>query len=229
MILGSICVREGSKGVPDKNIRPINGIPLMGYTIESAKNSNLIDDLIISTDSDEIIGIANDYGVNAPFRRPAELATDTANKWDVFNHLVDYYHQNTSEEVEVLVDLDVTVPLKTGDDIDGAIQALLDDPETDVVVTAYEADRNPYFNMVEIGDQGYASMVKNSAEPIVSRQQAPKVYSLTPAVFAIRINALRKYTHWSQSKFRIFPIPRMRAVDIDTETDFKFVEYLMQS
>jgi N-acylneuraminate cytidylyltransferase/CMP-N,N'-diacetyllegionaminic acid synthase len=119
------------------------------------------------------------------------------------------------------------VPLKTAADIDGAIKLALDNPETDVVITGYEPERNPYFNMMEEGEDGYVSIVKRPLKPIVRRQDAPVVYSLTPAAYVVKKSALYDYSHWSQAKCRIFPMPRKRAVDIDTEVDFKIVEYLM--
>jgi N-acylneuraminate cytidylyltransferase/CMP-N,N'-diacetyllegionaminic acid synthase len=129
--------------------------------------------------------------------------------------------------VEYVVDLDVTVPLKTAPDVDGAIAEALESKDTDVVITGYQPERNPYFNMMEIREDGFAEMVKKTEKPIVRRQDAPLVYSLTPAAYVIKRNALYDYEHWSKAKCKIFPIPRERAVDIDTEIDFKIVEFLM--
>jgi N-acylneuraminate cytidylyltransferase/CMP-N,N'-diacetyllegionaminic acid synthase len=112
MILATICCRGGSKGVPGKNIRPLNGIPLIAHTIKSALACKFIDDLIISTDSEEIATIAKQYGAKVLFMRPPELATDTSSKWPVFIHAVESYEKITGNVVDLLVDLDVTVPLK---------------------------------------------------------------------------------------------------------------------
>lgn len=227
MILATICCRGGSKGVPGKNIRPLKGKALIAYTIESAKQSSLIDDVIISTDDVAIAEVAKAYGANVPFMRPADLATDTASKWPVFIHAVEAYEQLTGKQVDYLVDLDVTVPLKASFDIDGAIKLALEDKNVDVVITGYEPERNPYFNMMEVKENGYAEIVKKAAKPIVRRQDAPSVYSLTPAAYVVKKSALYDYEHWSQARCKIHPIPRERAVDIDTEIDFKIVEFLM--
>ena len=227
MILATICCRGGSKGVPGKNIKLLNGKPLIAYTIDSAKQSKYINELIISTDDQAIADIARSYGANVPFMRPADLASDTASKWPVFIHAVETYEQFTGSTVDYLVDLDVTVPLKTYQDIDGAIQMALQDPLTDVVITGYEPERNPYFNMMEIGEDGFASIVKKGTEPIVRRQDAPKVYSLTPAAYVVKKSALYAFEHWSNAKCKIYEMPRERAVDIDTEIDFKIVEFLI--
>lgn len=227
MILATICCRGGSKGVPGKNIKLLNGKPLIAYTIDSAKQSKYINELIISTDDQAIADIARSYGATVPFLRPADLASDTASKWPVFIHAVETYEQLTGNTVDYLVDLDVTVPLKTYQDIDGAIQMALQDPLTDVVITGYEPERNPYFNMMEIGEDGFASIVKKGTKPIVRRQDAPKVYSLTPAAYVVKKSALYAFEHWSNAKCKIYEMPRERAVDIDTEIDFKIVEFLI--
>ena len=227
MILATICCRGGSKGVPGKNIRPLCGKPLIAYTIETAKASDLINDLIISTDDLEIAEVAKQYGAKVPFMRPADLAGDTTSKWPVFIHAVEAYEKLTGKTVEYLVDLDVTVPLKTVKDIDGAIRLAIDNPKTDVVITGYEPERNPYFNMMEIGEQGFAEIVKKGLKPIVRRQDAPQVYSLTPAAYVVKKPALYQFEHWSKARCKIHPIPRERAVDIDIEIDFKIVEFLM--
>lgn len=227
MILATICCRGGSKGVPDKNIKLLDGIPLIVHTIRQSQGSRLIQDLIISTDDDRIALIALEAGAKVPFQRPADLASDTSSKWPVFIHALEFYEKEYGVEVEYLVDLDVTVPLKTSLDIDGAIQMALDHPETEVVITGYEPERNPYFNMMEVRPDGLAEIVKKSERPIVRRQDAPEVYSLTPAAFVIKKSALYKYPHWSKAPCRIYPMPRERAIDIDSTLDFELIEFLM--
>lgn len=227
-ILGTICCRGGSKGVPGKNIRLLNGKPLIIHTIEAAKGSKYLADIIISTDDDTIMSIAKAAGANVPFRRPAELATDTSSKWPVFIHAVNEYERLYGKSIDFIVDMDVTVPLKTSFDIDGAIQMALEDSTVDVVITGYEPERNPYFNMMEIGNDGFAHIVKQTDRPIVRRQDAPVVYSLTPAAYVIKKSALFEFEHWSKARCKIYPMPRTRAVDIDTEIDFKIVEALIQ-
>ncbi|MBX2932295.1 MAG: acylneuraminate cytidylyltransferase family protein [Chitinophagaceae bacterium] len=228
-ILGTICCRGGSKGVPGKNIKPLLGKPLIAYTIETALSSSLLNDIIISTDSTQIADVAKQFGANVPFMRPDDLATDTASKWPVFIHAVETYQKMYGVSVDYLVDMDVTVPLKLPIDINGAIQKALDDTNVDVVITGYEPERNPYFNMMEIKPNGFAEIVKKGEKPIVRRQDAPEVYSLTPAAYVIKKSALYEFEHWSKAKCKIYPMPRERAVDIDTEIDFKIVEFLMNN
>jgi N-acylneuraminate cytidylyltransferase/CMP-N,N'-diacetyllegionaminic acid synthase len=228
MILATICCRGGSKGVKGKNIKFLKGKPLIAYTIEVAKQSSLINNLIISTDSMEIADVAKQFGASVPFMRPADLASDTASKWPVFIHAVEEYEKHAGAQIDYLVDLDVTVPLKTSADIDGAIKLALSDSQIDVVITGYEPERNPYFNMMEVKANGFAEIVKQGDKPIVRRQDAPQVYSLTPAAYVIKRSALYEYEHWSKARCKIHPMPRERAVDIDTDMDFKMIEFLME-
>ncbi len=226
-ILGTICCRGGSKGVKGKNIRPLKGKPLIAYTVEAALKCKMLDDVIVSTDSEEIANAAKAAGIKTVFERPPELASDTASKWPVFIHAVEEYEKITGAKVDYITDMDVTVPLKTPEDIDGAVQLALNSPAADVIITGYEPERNPYFNMMEISDDGFAHIVKQSEKPIVRRQDAPAVYSLTPAAYVVKKEALYNYSHWSKARCKIFPIPRERAIDIDTEVDFSIVEFLI--
>ena len=227
-ILGTICCRGGSKGVPGKNIKLLNGKPLIAYSIDAAQQSSLLNETIVSTDSTEISDVAIMHGIKTVIQRPAELASDTASKWPVFIHALETYEQKNNCTVDYLVDMDVTVPLKTAADIDGAIQLALNDANVDVVITAYEPERNPYFNMMETDENGYAQIVKQSAKPIVRRQDAPEVYSLCPAAYVVKKEALYKYEHWSKATCKLFVMPRNRAIDIDTAFDFSLVEFIMQ-
>jgi CMP-N,N'-diacetyllegionaminic acid synthase len=225
-IVGAICARGGSKGVPRKNLRPLAGEPLIAHAIRCAKASSTLRRVVVSTDDHAIAGTAKEYGAEVPFIRPAHLALDDTSKWPVFQHLVEAFEHATGERVDVLVDLDAGVPLRKPSDIDGCVNQLLSGT-ADIVATAYEADRNPYFNMVELKADGLAKIVKSPEVPIVCRQAAPPVYSLSPAVYAIRRDTLWKYSHWSEARFQIYRLPRERAIDIDSELDFRLVEFLM--
>lgn len=225
-IVGAICARGGSKGVPRKNLRPLAGKPLIAYAIQCAQASSALRRVVVSTDDHAIAKMAREHGAEVPFIRPAHLALDDTSKWSVFQHLVEALEHADGQRVEVLVDLDAGVPLRKPSDIDGCVNQLLSGT-ADLVVTAYEADRNPYFNMVELKADGFATIVKSPEVPIVCRQAAPPVYSLSPAVYAIRRDTLWKYSHWSEAKLQIYRLPRERAIDIDNELDFRLADFLM--
>jgi CMP-N,N'-diacetyllegionaminic acid synthase len=226
-IVGAICARGGSKGVIRKNLRPLAGKPLIAHAIQCARACTLLRRVVVSTDDHAIADIAKEHGAEVPFIRPADLAQDDTSKWHVFQHLVKFLETMDGTRVDVLVDLDSGVPLRKPADVAHCVTQLLSG-DADLVVTAYEADRNPYFNMVELDGEGLAKIVKPSERPIVCRQEAPRVYSLSPAVYAIRRHALWQYEHWSEAKFQIYRLPRERAIDIDSELDFHLVEFLMQ-
>jgi CMP-N,N'-diacetyllegionaminic acid synthase len=225
-IVGAICARGGSKGVPRKNLRSLAGQPLIAHAIRCAKGCSVLQRVVVSTDDHAIANVAKEYGAEVPFIRPAHLALDDTSKWLVFQHLVEALEHSDGQRIDVLVDLDTGVPLRRPSDIDECVKQLLSGT-ADLVATAYEADRNPYFNMVELDGSGFAKIVKSPEVPVVCRQAAPPVYSLSPAVYAIRRDALWKYSHWSEAKFQIYRLPRKRAIDIDSELDFRLVEFLM--
>ncbi len=219
----TICARGGSGGVPGKNIRPLCGKPLINYTIEQALACPGIDGVYVSTDDAEIAAIAEKAGATVPFVRPAELATATAAKLPVIIHLVEYLEAN-GMQVDRIVDLDPTSPLRTDEDIQACIE-LLDD-ETDLVITGYEADKNPYFNMVEPRDENYVTLVKSVDGGVVARQQAPKVYSMNASIYVWHRHSLKDSLWGGNVKLHV--MPRERSVDIDDPLDWKIVELLMK-
>jgi CMP-N,N'-diacetyllegionaminic acid synthase len=225
MIIGSICARAGSKGVPRKNLRRLGGITLLERAIECAKACDLLDRVVVSTEDDEIASVARAAGAEVPFVRPADLAADDSPKWAVFRHLVTAL-EATGPAVDILADLDAGVPLRTPADVTDSIQRLRQSG-ADVVITAYEADRNPYFNMVETDPNGWARLVKPLDRLVTRRQSAPHVFSLSPSVFAIRRSALERYAHWSESRMQVHEIPRYRAHDIDSELDLQIAEFFL--
>jgi CMP-N,N'-diacetyllegionaminic acid synthase len=214
MILGTICARAGSKGIPRKNLKELNGKPLILHTYKQAIENKILDAVVISTDDLEIASLFEKVQM-----RPASLATDAASKWDVFRYI-----SECNPQYDIIVDLDTGCPLRAPGDIDACITKLM--KGFDVVATAYGADRNPYFNMVRMIPNGSVYVVNDM--DVYNRQSAPVVYSLSPSVFAIRREALFKYSHWSRANMGIVEIPRKRGIDIDTPDDFEYVEFLMR-
>lgn len=226
-VVAAVCARGGSKGIPRKNLRCLGGRPLITYAIDCARRVPEVARVVVSTDDAEIAQVAVASGAEVPFLRPPDLARDDSSKWDVFRHLVESLEALDGRTVDILVDLDTGVPTRRPEDVSACIAALLA-TESDVVMTAYEPERNPYFNMVEPAGDGFMKIVKPLDRPVVARQSAPTVYSLSPSVFAIRRASLSTHAHWSQSRFGVHLVPRERAVDIDTETDFRIVECMMR-
>lgn len=221
-VIATICARGGSTGVPRKNVRIIGGKPLIEHTIEHAKACSFIDHVFVSTDDDEIAEIARRAGATVPYKRPAHLATQHAAKLPVIEHLVETV-EDSGIRVDKIVDLDPTSPLREPNDVEVAYQ-LLDD-ETDVVITGYEAEKNPYFNMVEIREDGITRLSKEPQKPIVARQLAPKVYSMNGSVYVWHRHTLALGLWNGRSRLHI--MPHERSIDIDTEIDFKLASLIL--
>jgi len=226
-ILCTICARGGSKGVKNKNIKPIQGKPLIAYTIEQARQSKLFEHIVISTDSDAIANIAQEYGAEVFFSRSPEMASDTAGKLDVikdaFIRSEDYYN----EKFDYLVDLDATAPLRDTEDIINAFRQFEKD-NNDNLITAMPSRRSPYFNLIEKNSAGkvYLSKILDSA--IVRRQDAPKSYDMNASIYIWKRDAILNQKSIFLEKTGLYVMPEERSIDIDTELDYKFVEFLME-
>lgn len=220
----SICARGGSTGLPGKNTRLLLGKPLIGWTIEQALQSQVADRVLVSTDSAEIAAIARSFGAEVPFLRPASLATADAAKLPVIEHLVQWAEADSGPLLTV-IDLDPTSPLRDVSDIQACVDLL--DENTDLVITGYESDKNPYFNMVEQKEHGYFARVCHPAAEVVGRQAAPKVYAMNASIYVWRRAALAA-SLWASPRVRLYAMPRERSIDIDHAVDFDLVELLMK-
>ena len=225
-ILGSICARGGSKGVKNKNTRLLLEKPLMIYTIDAFKAWGKANRIICSTDSLEIQKIAVENGIEAPFLRPKHLATNKAGKLDVFKHLLNFCEEEENEKYDFYIDLDVTSPLRTAKDIDNAFNKLANS-DADLICSCYRAERNPYFNMMELDEIGYAHLCKKPIENIVARQQAPQVYSLNASIYIYRRDFLVSTDYSYSGKTLLYEMSE-HSIDIDRQIDFDFVEYLLK-
>ncbi len=169
-ILALIPARGGSKRVPRKNIKELGGKPLLAYTIEQGKASKYIDRLIVSTDDEEIVKVAKEYGAEVPFTRPAELAGDAVTDFPVFVHTLEWLRDHEQYRPDIVVQLRPTHPLRKPEDIDRAIELLAEHPEADSVRTIKEPDQTPY-KMYKIGDGEFL-------EPLLPIPGVPESFNL---------------------------------------------------
>jgi len=227
-ILCTICARGGSKDVPDKNIRMLHGKPLISYTIEQALNSKMINHVVVSTDSAQIASVAKQAGAEAPFMRPPHLATHDAPKLPVIQHAVQHYIDTFRYQPDYVIDLDPTSPLRLNEDIDKCLDLIINDPACDSVITGYRSNKNPYFNMVEISQDGYAHLSKKADKLISGRQDAPAVYAMNASIYLWKTSVLLNQGRIISGRVRFFEMPEDRSIDIDTEVDFRLVELLMK-
>jgi CMP-N,N'-diacetyllegionaminic acid synthase len=177
MTIATICARGGSKGLPGKNIRTFAGKPLIVHSIEQALACPMIDSVWVSTDDEKIAAIARAAGAQVPFLRPAELANDAAPKIPVIEHLVKHC-ESTGLQVQRVVDLQPTSPLRHVSDIEGALAHRV---QAELVVSVREATDNPYFNLVEADKDGWVHLSKGNGT--TRRQDAPTVYALNGSIY----------------------------------------------
>ena len=223
LTIATICARGGSVGVPRKNILPLMGKPLIAHSVEHALAVTDIDRVFVSTDAQSIADVALIAGAEVPFLRPDYLATSDAPKLAALEHLVTWVEQHHGP-VGTIVDLQPTSPLRTPKDIQDCMQ-LLDD-ETDLVITGYEADKNPYFDMIEYKENGRVGLVKSPESNVVARQQAPAVFAMNGSIYVWRRSSLGKGL-WNSNP-RLHVMPRERSIDIDEPLDFDIAELLMR-
>lgn len=226
----TLCARGGSTGIPGKNIRPLMGVPLLVYSIRQAQDFARVSgaDIALSTDSPLILEIAAQAGLHTEYRRPAELATESAGKIDTMRHVLAYEEGRRGITYDLLLDLDVTCPLRTKEDLASGFAALERVPEALNVFSVSPARRNPYFNMLERLPSGYAAVCKEPDQPIFARQDAPQTFEMNAAFYLFRrafFDAGCKSSITDRSLMK--ETPHM-CFDIDTPTDFAFLEFLLQ-
>jgi CMP-N-acetylneuraminic acid synthetase len=225
LVVGLIPARKGSKGVPNKNLRLVFGKPLIVHAIECGLQCEFIDHLIVSTNCKNIATVARDSGAEVPFMRPKELATDEAPMLPVLEHAVLKTEEHYAEQVNCLILLDPTAPLRRLDDLIGAFD-LFRNEDCGAVVSGSVAQRNPYFNMVQ-KKSTYYTLVNNSMQTIGRRQDAPLVYDLNTVVWIYSRAAVLKQGSRIPEKTLLYEIPVDRAIDLDTELDFDLLDFIL--
>ena len=226
-IVGFIFARGGSQGVPGKNIRLLAGKPLIAYAIETAFQSELIDRVVVSTDDEKIARVAQDSGAEVPFIRPKELAQNNSPEWLAWQHAIRMLkEQDKNRELDVFVSIPPTAPLRATEDIDNAIQLFLES-DADIVITVKKASRHPSFNMITLDEQECAQLVLPLGKHIIRRQDAPPVYDVTTVAYVANPKFIMESKSFFEGRVKAVLIPEERALDIDTELDFQFAEYLM--
>lgn len=216
-----IPARGGSKGIPGKNIRPFCGRPLLTLAIDGARA--VCDDprrIILSTDSAEIAAVAEAHGLPVPYMRPAELAVDTTPTRDAILHAMDWAEeQNIGFDCVVL--LQPTSPLRTPEDIEGAMN--LFEHDVDMVVSVTPAESNPYYNLFETDAEGFLHVSKGDGR-YTRRQDAPAVWEYNGAVYVINPESLRRTPMGQMSRVVPYVMPPERSADLDTLSQWAVAE-----
>ena len=231
-ILITICARGGSKGIPGKNIKPLNGQPLIGYSIAVAKEFQSVfegTDIMLSTDSEEIIRVAGVYGLKSDYKRPEYLANDTVGKIDAIKDLVLYSESKQGQTYDYILDLDVTSPLRNLQDLKIAFDILRSDENAINLFSVSEAGRSPYFNMVEQKENGYYAQVKMPDNNVFTRQSAPQVYDLNASFYFYKRSFFDMgYKGAITDRSLVYKVPHI-CFDLDHPIDFEIISYLMSN
>ena len=215
-----IFARGGSKGLPKKNILPFHGKPLLVHSIDIAKQIKEVREIFVSTENSEIANLAKKHGVNV-INRPRDLAKDNSPELLSWKHAVSHVQERFSN-FDKFLSLPTTAPLRRKIDIEGCL-ALLDN-QTDVVVTATESSRSPYFNMIKIQKDGYASLLAHDGQSYSRRQDAPKSYDLTTVAYVSKPDFILNTENLFSGRVKAFLVPKERSIDIDSRFDFVIAE-----
>lgn len=231
-ILGIIGARSGSKSIPDKNIKPLAGKPLMAWIIEAAKKSKYINRVVVSTDSENYAVIARKFGAETPFLRPVEIAGDKATDFQYVSHALEWLKKNENYQPDIVVRLMPTVPLQKAEDIDTCVENLIADASAHSSVVVAQAGQHPNKAMKIVADEGKDYLVgyftghSKDVEPTF-RQGYEKAY-FRANVVASRAWVVNDLKSLVGEKARCHIIPQERAIDIDAPVDFFIAEKLME-
>jgi CMP-N,N'-diacetyllegionaminic acid synthase len=224
--LAVICARGGSKGVPNKNIRMLGDIPLIAHTINQAAESGIFSAIAVSSDSQAILDVARDFGVQHLILRPSNLASDTAPKVPAIRHCC-VSVERTSGLFDYVADLDCTVPYRLTSDITGAFD-LIEGRNVSSLITGTAARKIPYFNMVELTSDGFVRISKSVQPPLIRRQDAPKCFDMNASIHIWQRSTLFSSDDRLHQDTILFEMPFERSIDIDTELEFELNEFLMR-
>lgn len=200
---------------------------MLVHSLEQAQEAGMFSMLAVSSDSDEILEIAARHGVQHLIKRPDELATDTAAKLPVIRHCVAEVERRTGARFGTIVDLDATSPLRTPVDIREAVTKL-ESTGAPNLITAMPARRSPYFNLVEMRADDSIGLAKVPERPIVRRQDAPRCFDMNASIYVWTHDALFENDTLFMPHTQLYVMPEERSIDVDSELDFEFVEYLLR-
>ena len=222
-----IFARGGSQELPGKNIKMLNGQPLIAYAIQTALESKYISKVFVSTDDAAIAEVARAYGAEVPFVRPAELASNRAPEREAWRHAIKWLNTSEFPAMDVMISLPATAPLRTVDEVDCAIEHFISGP-WDTVLSICRTNRHPSFNVVQLSADGAAQLAMPLETTATRRQDCQPLYDITTAFYVTSpAFVLREDSFW-KGRTGTVEIPEAHAVDIDTALDFEFAEFMMK-
>lgn len=222
-MLAIIPARGGSKGLPQKNIKKLNGVPLIAYTIKAAHKANCISRIILTTDSEEIAKLAVEYGAEAPFLRPKSLAGDNSLVFDAFKHAIDWLLENEGLEVEAFAALNPTSPFRTAEDIDNAVHLFKKKRANSVISFTKQNHPIEWSRYIDRNKQFHRIV----SEEINNRQEYKESYRFNGAVYVYKTQLIKQRLMYTNNSYA-YIMPKDRSIDIDTIEDFEYAEYLLK-
>jgi len=226
-ILAVILARGGSKGVPRKNIRPVNGVPLIAYTVVEALRCRLIGRVIVSSDDDEIRRTAIEYGAEAPFVRPVELSGDTARPVDCNKHALEWAERDEGRRYDYVVELLCTNPMKASDDIDAALQKIIDTGADSVIGVTRLEDHHP-IRIKKIVDDRIVEFCLPEIPETRRQDLKPDAYIRNGAIYASQRDMTMKGIRYGTEHSRPYIMTAERSVNVDSEVDLLLAELLLR-
>lgn len=218
-----IPARKGSKGLPGKNTKLLGSKPLISYSIEYAIEIKGDNDVIcITTNDDSVIEIAKSYGLEVPFKRPENLASDSASTYNVIIHSLNYFEEK-EEKFDAVLLLQPTSPFRSVEDFKSMLNEF--DEDCDMVVSVKKVKDNPYFNLFEENTSGYLEPSKNGH--FNTRQECPTVYAYNGSLYLIRVASLLKSDLGGFTKIKKTIMPEERSIDIDTMRDWILADFFL--
>lgn len=225
-VLGLINARGGSKGIPRKNVRSLNGKPLIAYAIESGLGARLIDRVVVSTDDQEIAEVAMSFGADIPFMRPSELASDNALQIDAVRHAIEQLAR-AGETYDVVVILQPTCPLRNAVDVDGAI-SMMAESGADTVISVMEVTGQHPLTMYTRESDGRLFSLLESNRAGVLRQEFRPIWWRNGAIYAIRTSVVMTDRSLYGQRVVGYPMPAERSVNIDEPLDWIIAEAMLK-
>ena len=221
-----IPARSGSKGLPDKNIRLVNGKPHLAYTVEAALDSGCFDVVHVSTDSEMYADIARTYGADVPFLRSAELASDTANTWDAVREVLKRYAE-MGKTFETVMLMQPTTPLRTGEDVKAAYK-LMNEKKAKSVIAVCEVDHSPLWCDM-IPENGNMKGFGRKDLAWVTRQELKPFYRVNGAIYLLSVsdNTITDDDDIYENDCYALFMDRKKSIDIDCEDDLDLVEFML--
>ena len=223
--LAIIPARSGSKGLVDKNIKLLNNKPLMAYSIESALKSNKFDEVMVSTDSEQYAKIARKFGAEVPFLRSKKNSNDLSSSWDVVKEVLDQYSK-LGKKFDTVCLLQPTSPFRDENDIVNAYE-IFDNKASVSVISVCEMEHTPLWSNVLPKDGSLNSFIDRNSSG--RRQDYGTYYRLNGAIYIVAVEELYKDTFFYREGSYAYVMPVKKSVDIDSELDFMYADFLMQN